>query len=536
MTSSTTSPTAVPPSAVAEVDVDVDWGVLLGSTAPRVASTSCAGTPPLLPTSPDLSAAASFPTPASLPCASPISRTYSQTSASSTLQAALATLKSPLRKSPAQRKRSNTAHLTAPYPAVGGMGSSAVNPAAPTLWRGQGFPSVLLRSASDTACPTQVSLAPPADLPGTALTSSPFLPDYAPPKVAAPSSDDIIVEHAVGEHADRKPKKNGRKPAGHVPRPMNSFMLYRSAQLKELEECREVAGAKLQQSDLSRLIAAKWRDESVEVREQYTRRALEEKELHALRYPDYAFRPKATRRSSAKVRLEATTGGSLDVTDDLTLPTPPPAPLACGLAGSNPLSELLTAIDFSGFGSPVSPTASYDGFPTTPSTATSGTFDAFFLPPSSVTSDAWTTFRSSPLVWMDLPPVQQAASLDFCPPPQSAPACLTSFDFALTPPPSTVVETTPLPTVTDATLLPPAPMTYEDLLASVPLAAIEGSSLFPSSPDAPSPDNSLKLTTLDTNTFPPTPGLASASPSAPASASTPQDFDLLFQQFAYPSP
>ena len=88
---------------------------------------------------------------------------------------------------------------------------------------------------------------------------------------------------------------------------MNSFMLYRSAQLKELGEYRDESGVKLQQADLcaslasrlflslktrltfrsraARLIAVKGREESTEVREGYTRRALQEKELHALRYP-----------------------------------------------------------------------------------------------------------------------------------------------------------------------------------------------------------------------------------------------------------
>ncbi|BGP42246.1 hypothetical protein JCM10449v2_006251 [Rhodotorula kratochvilovae] len=352
MSLSTAPPTVVAPSTAA-AEVDVNWGDLLGFTADpalrlaaAASSSSCTSTPPPLPVSPNLSSAASFPTPASLPSASPISRTYSQTSASSSLQVALATLKSPGRKSAAQRQRSHTAHTAAPYPVPGAAGPPyPVNPAAPTSYRGPGLPSVLLRSISDSACPTQASLAasfppalsPPADLPQTPLTPSPFLPDYAPPTIVDEKPEDIVVP----EHDERKPKKTRRKPAGHVPRPMNSFMLYRSAQLKELGEYRDESGTKLQQADLSRLIAVKWREESAEVREGYTRRALQEKELHALRYPDYAFRPKATRRASAKGKAVITSSASPGATSDSTLPTPPPAPVASGLVGANPLSELL---------------------------------------------------------------------------------------------------------------------------------------------------------------------------------------------------
>ncbi|KAI0030948.1 high mobility group box domain-containing protein, partial [Vararia minispora EC-137] len=77
------------------------------------------------------------------------------------------------------------------------------------------------------------------------------------------------------------------------PRPPNGFMLYRSDKTKEIKKQLEEGGTtKILQSSLSKIIGDLWRSEPEEVREYFNKAALEQKEWHALVYPDYVFKPK----------------------------------------------------------------------------------------------------------------------------------------------------------------------------------------------------------------------------------------------------
>ncbi|GAA5922100.1 hypothetical protein JCM3775_003490 [Rhodotorula graminis] len=552
-----------PPSPSGDGAIGIRWDdVLAVASRSNVAAApsshrSDARTPPPS-TSPNLYSKADFPTPTSLAAPSPMARTSSQVSVPpSPFEAALATLKSPPRRTRASRKRTSAASVNSDT-SSSSTAPAFVNPAAPTAWTGPGFPSVLLRSASDSSCPTRASLAPLSDL-SVAVTSaplhpSPFLSDtssaVAEASTSACRADDIIVDSP-----SRKRKKTTKKPDGYIPRPPNSFFLYRSARLKELSAARDESdSSKPQQAELSRHIAAMWKAESVEVREMYARRAAEEKEAHAQRYPDYAFRPKPARRSSAKAKLEHSLddGASTSMHAAVEGSTWSTSDAWTGLVGANPLGELLPAIQFSGFGSPISPSSAYAGFPTTPSTATSSHFESVFLPPSTAASEAWTTFRSAPLVWTDAPATSSSmASLDpalftdFCNPPQSAPAGLSGFDHVLTPPPSTTAYFAPLPVVAESTLLPPPPLTYEDLLASFPFSEAAASSPFDPSllgtssssdepalalPALPEPDNSacdVQVPQHESLSIPPA-----------GYGMSPDSFEAFFQTFAAncPSP
>ncbi|KAF9361217.1 hypothetical protein BGX26_005041 [Mortierella sp. AD094] len=81
-----------------------------------------------------------------------------------------------------------------------------------------------------------------------------------------------------------------------IPRPSNSFMLYRKDRAKLYP--------KLVATELSAKIAADWRDETPKVRTHYGNLADEAKEKHLLQYPDYKFTPKKRgtgKRAQAKL-------------------------------------------------------------------------------------------------------------------------------------------------------------------------------------------------------------------------------------------
>ena len=79
----------------------------------------------------------------------------------------------------------------------------------------------------------------------------------------------------------------------NIPRPRNSWILYRSDILTTRNEEAVATGKRLKrQASLSQDIAACWRGESPDVWEYYGYLAQIEKIEHKALYPDYKFRPK----------------------------------------------------------------------------------------------------------------------------------------------------------------------------------------------------------------------------------------------------
>jgi len=81
---------------------------------------------------------------------------------------------------------------------------------------------------------------------------------------------------------------------GNIARPMNSFMLYRSAYADRVKQfCKEN-----NHQVVSRVAGASWPLEPKEIREYYERLALEERDNHAAAHPGYKFAPnKSAKRS-----------------------------------------------------------------------------------------------------------------------------------------------------------------------------------------------------------------------------------------------
>ncbi|CRK40699.1 hypothetical protein BN1708_008291 [Verticillium longisporum] len=91
-------------------------------------------------------------------------------------------------------------------------------------------------------------------------------------------------------HLDFPSTTKGQKQQEHIPRPPNSWILYRQAHSRRIHE--ESPG--MSAGEISKEIAAMWRNESTDVKDHYKTLAAAEAQKHKERYPDYKFR--ATKR------------------------------------------------------------------------------------------------------------------------------------------------------------------------------------------------------------------------------------------------
>ncbi|GAA6009365.1 hypothetical protein JCM11491_004294 [Sporobolomyces phaffii] len=84
------------------------------------------------------------------------------------------------------------------------------------------------------------------------------------------------------------------------PRPMNAWLLFRTAQVKHFQN--QNPDERRAQGQLSKVIAEMWRAAPVETRRQYEELAKEKKEEHARMYPDYRYTPrdKPTKKKNSR--------------------------------------------------------------------------------------------------------------------------------------------------------------------------------------------------------------------------------------------
>ncbi|KAJ5454314.1 uncharacterized protein N7458_005270 [Penicillium daleae] len=110
---------------------------------------------------------------------------------------------------------------------------------------------------------------------------------------------------------------------GEIPRPMNSFMLYRSSYIARIKH---MLGKNCNQN-VSRIAGISWKAETKEIRQKFENLAIMERQNHAASHPGYKFKPHkgpvtTTRRSDEYTppRSSATPGvsmrGSSDEWDD----------------------------------------------------------------------------------------------------------------------------------------------------------------------------------------------------------------------------
>ncbi|KIJ25369.1 hypothetical protein M422DRAFT_91926, partial [Sphaerobolus stellatus SS14] len=77
------------------------------------------------------------------------------------------------------------------------------------------------------------------------------------------------------------------------PRPQNAWILYRSEQFQLLmqEYEKDPDMPRPTQAEVSKLLGARWKEASEEVRAHYNKLALLEKDEHMAMYPGYQYKP-----------------------------------------------------------------------------------------------------------------------------------------------------------------------------------------------------------------------------------------------------
>ncbi|KAF7318558.1 HMG box domain-containing protein [Mycena chlorophos] len=86
------------------------------------------------------------------------------------------------------------------------------------------------------------------------------------------------------------------RPASHIPRPPNAFILFRSAFIRDQHVSASVEG---NHSTLSKIIGLTWQKLSPEERHVWHERARLVGERHRQQFPEYTFRPKAPKRAGS---------------------------------------------------------------------------------------------------------------------------------------------------------------------------------------------------------------------------------------------
>ncbi|KAF4616581.1 hypothetical protein D9613_008949 [Agrocybe pediades] len=96
-----------------------------------------------------------------------------------------------------------------------------------------------------------------------------------------------------------KPSKTRKgKSEGHIPRPPNSFMIFRSEYgpiYREQHQDRRVTC-----EEISQAAGAEWRQLSMAERQTWVKKAMKAKEAHKAQYPDYCYRPRRSNPAKKK--------------------------------------------------------------------------------------------------------------------------------------------------------------------------------------------------------------------------------------------
>ncbi|BGP02060.1 Proteophosphoglycan ppg4 [Rhodotorula toruloides ATCC 204091] len=311
----------------------------------------------------------------------------------------------------------------------------------------------------------------PLFLPDPASPVSPLFLDFT----GLPAPTDVPAAPPTPVSPAPKRKRSKASKPGHIPRPRNSFMIYRSAQIKALSEYVTPSGQRLPQSDLSRMIASMWREETLEVRERYARQAEEEKAEHYRRHPDYRYQPATSRKKAGDAK-----SSNLDKSQrSMVFPPSPPASVSSGFTTPSvllPPLSISSSDDSASSGTPTTQLLS----PFTP------VMTADSLPThSSAASEAWSIFRSTPMTWMEAP-VDAGASWSSAVCERSAPEftqpAFLDFSFALSPPFDSFVAGADVGDLA----LPTPPLAFEEVVVEGADNLVNQGLAAPASLDSPS--------------------------------------------------
>lgn len=145
-----------------------------------------------------------------------------------------------------------------------------------------------------------------------------------------------VTEPVIPGRQVRKTKHTRRQESGHIPRPRNRFILFRSEFYKK---AREASGGQ-DQNDISVRAGRAWNALTEEQKKPYEVQAEREKLEHQARYPDYSYAPgnrtgrpkprpksarpvKSKKRKSVIARFKSEEAEELDLLPPISIPTLP---------------------------------------------------------------------------------------------------------------------------------------------------------------------------------------------------------------------
>ncbi|CAO3639307.1 unnamed protein product [Cunninghamella echinulata] len=111
------------------------------------------------------------------------------------------------------------------------------------------------------------------------------------------SSNDKSKNSLINSNGNQNGKKTDNQAEKKIPRPPNSYILYRAANYNKIALRLKKEGQKLIEADISREIALMWKNEKKEVQDAYKREADLEKLRHHEIYPHYKYQPKPKKRN-----------------------------------------------------------------------------------------------------------------------------------------------------------------------------------------------------------------------------------------------
>lgn len=112
--------------------------------------------------------------------------------------------------------------------------------------------------------------------------------ETAPSTPTSPASESLLFPSADPAVVSRRPGHTKKKPANHIPRPPNAFILFRSAFIKSQHVSTEV---ETNHSTLSKIIGLTWQNLPEDERQVWHSKAKAALDEHKRKFPQYAFRP-----------------------------------------------------------------------------------------------------------------------------------------------------------------------------------------------------------------------------------------------------